>query len=406
MNAERSPAPLPEPVQAIGLYVHVPFCVSKCPYCSFFSVAKADSRNLQQRYVHAALVQMERVATGAGEGDAVLSRHPVDTIFFGGGTPTALPVPLLVKLLTGCLKSFPLAQESVEISLEVNPGTVDREDLFLLRRAGFNRISIGVQSLDDRELHRLGRIHDRDQARRTVQWAREAGFYNLSLDLMFGLPGQDPRSWRRTLEEALALEPDHLSIYELTLEKNTSFYLRDRQDDLHLPQEEIICEMMELTQWKTAAAGLNRYEISNYARPGFACRHNLKYWYNSNYIGIGPGAVSFLGNTRLTAIEDVDAYCRLLLYEKIGPGWRRVWVESETLDLEGRLRETVIMGLRLVRGVSRTRLQERFGLDIETFYGSVLERLRGAGLVEWAGDYLRLSPAGLRLANTVMAELV
>ncbi|BCO10720.1 coproporphyrinogen III oxidase [Desulfolithobacter dissulfuricans] len=394
-----------EPVQAAGLYVHVPFCERKCPYCSFFSIAEGGNRELQQRYVRAARIQMERLAAGAGE-EEISRPRTVDTIFFGGGTPAVLPVHLLADLLSTSLELFDTPGESLEVSLEVNPGTVDRDDLLSLRRAGFNRISIGVQSLDDGELRRLGRIHDRAQAEQTVTWARQAGFSNLSLDLMFGLPGQDLCSWRRTLEQALALKPDHLSIYELTLEENTSFYLRARQGDLHLPPEEIICEMMEWTQEQTAAAGLRRYEISNYARPGVACRHNLKYWDNSSYIGIGPGAVSFLANTRMAAIEDVAAYCRLLLDGGTGDGWRRVWVDSETLDRQGRFRETVIMGLRLVRGVSRTRLQERFGLDIETFYGPVLERLREAGLVEWAGEYLRLTPAGLRLANTVMAELV
>lgn len=405
MNAESSPAPLSEPVQAAGLYVHVPFCERKCPYCSFFSIAEGGNRELQQRYVRAARIHMERLSAGAGE-EGISRPRSVDTIFFGGGTPTVLPVHLLADLLSTSLELFDTPGESLEVSIEVNPGTVDRDDLLSLRRAGFNRISIGVQSLDNGELRRLGRIHDRAQAEQTVTRARQAGFSNLSLDLMFGLPGQDLGSWEKTLDRALDLDPDHLSIYELTLEEGTTFARSAGEGALRLPDEETVCAMMEHTIGRTGAAGLHRYEISNYARPGFACRHNLKYWYNSKYIGIGPGAVSFLDNTRMAAIKDVAAYCRLLLNGGSGDGWRRVWGDSETLDRQGRFRETVIMGLRLVQGVSRTRLQECFGLDIETFYGPVLERLRKAGLVEWAGEYLRLTPAGLRLANTVMAELV
>ncbi|WP_457573577.1 radical SAM family heme chaperone HemW [Desulfolithobacter sp.] len=395
-----------EPVQAAGLYIHVPFCERKCPYCSFFSIAGAGNRELQQRYVHAALSQMDRLAVGAGEAGISVPRT-VDTIFFGGGTPTVLPVHFLADLLATSLELFDTSLgESLEVSIEVNPGTVDRDDLLSLRRAGFNRISIGVQSLDDGELLRLGRIHDRTQAEQTVTWARQAGFSNLSLDLMFGLPGQDLASWKKTLDRALDLSPDHLSIYELTLEEETSFARLAGEGALCLPDEEMVCAMMEYTIDRTEAAGLHRYEISNYARPGFACRHNLKYWDNTVYIGIGPAAVSYLDQTRLTAVADVEAYCHFLLASDAGQNWQRLWVEREVLDLEARFRETVVMGLRLVQGVSRTRLRQRFGLDPVPWYGPVLDRLRDAGLVELAGEYLRLTPRGLRLANTVMAELV
>lgn len=376
-----------------GLYVHLPFCLRKCPYCSFYSLA--GGRDKQARYLRALTAQMHRQAKGA-----VVSAPKVATVFFGGGTPTVLPVAHLADLLTACRDFFSRPAEEMEISIEVNPATVDEEGLQCLRRAGFNRLSVGVQSLVDAELKALGRLHDAAAARAVVAAARRAGFANLNLDLMFGLPNQSAAGWHRTLRAALALAPEHLAIYELTIEENTLFAVLQAQGKLALPAEDEVLAMMAVTAEETAQAGLCRYEISNYARPGRECQHNLNYWHNGDYLGFGAGAVSCLDGRRCAAVADIDQYCRLI------EGGEEPWAEVEELDGEARFRETVVMGLRLTAGISLAALERRFGLNAETYYGSILRRLAAQGLVTIAGDTLRLTVTGLALANQVMAELV
>lgn len=326
--------------------------------------------------------------------------NTIRTVFFGGGTPSVLPVSLLVKLLHACCGCFCISCEKTEISLEVNPATVDRDDLEQLFGAGFNRLSIGVQSFVDEELSTLGRPHTAEEARNTYQMARSAGFTNVSLDLMYGLPGQSVSSWRTSLAAALELFPDHLSIYELTIEENTIFAHLQEQGRLHLPEEEEVLRMMQVTRQETAKRGLHRYEISNYALPGWECRHNINYWQNGSYIGIGAGAVSCLSGCRFSSIADVEEYCR-----EIETG-DSVEGESEELDQEARFRESVVMGLRMTRGVSVSSLERRFGLNIAEYYGDVLSNLRKDNLLVCESDFLRLTDRGLLLANRVMSELV
>ena len=378
---------------ALGLYVHVPFCVRKCIYCSFYSLAGAGQWH--GRYVQAVLTQL-RQAAALEE----CRNYRVRSVFFGGGTPTVLPVSELERLLVRCCAAFDLEPGSVETSIEVNPATVDRQGFHRLRRAGFNRVSIGIQSLDARELKILGRVHTAAQAETTVRQAREAGFSNLSLDLMYGLPGQDLYHWQQTLESALALEPDHLSIYELTLEPGTPLAAQVKEGALSLPGEETILAMLELTGQMLTSQGLRRYEISNYARPGFTCCHNINYWHNGAYLGFGPAAVSCLAGRRWTNIADLERFCTL------AEQGRPVQAEQEELDREARFRETVVMGLRMLAGVSIGKLETRFGINALTYYGDLLGRLVQEELLVLEGDALRLGDRGLLLANTVMAELV
>ncbi len=375
-----------------GLYLHVPFCLQKCPYCSFYSLS--GRLDLSTRFVAAVNRQIERFSTRRETRE-----QPFATIFFGGGTPTMLPPTILTDLLQACLDRFPHANE-LEISIEVNPATIAQEGLQLLRRGGFNRLSIGVQSLNDQELKRIGRAHSANEAMQTVRMARQAGFTNISLDLMYGLPGQDEQSWQENLNRALALEPDHLSLYELTIEENTPFGRRLNRNDLQLPDEEKVLAMMETTRRLTSGVGLSRYEISNYARPGLQCRHNINYWQNGHYVGLGPGAVSRIGATRFTAVTDMELFCERLENE------RKEWQEEETLDKETRFRETVIMGLRMTKGVSLDALNKRFGIDPAVYYGTTLKLLMEQELVEMQQGWLRLTEPGLLLANTVMAQLV
>lgn len=310
-----------------------------------------------------------------------------------------LPPEALCALLAECRQHFPHAEEA-EISIEVNPATADFPALQTLRQAGFNRLSLGVQSLHDAALRQLGRPHTAAEAVQTARLARQAGFANLNLDLMYGLPGQTLPSWRETLAQALALRPQHLSIYELTIDEGTPFARQQEHGELALPDEDTVLLMLEATQQMTEAAGFRRYEISNYALIGCECRHNINYWRNGDYIGIGPGAVSCPNGTRRSAIADVAAFC-----SRIENG-QEVWEDEERLEPEAAFRETVIMGLRMTEGVALDELRRRFGIDAAAYYGETLARLTRQGLLELADGRLRLTAQGLLLANAVMAELV
>jgi len=375
----------------MGLYLHVPFCLHKCPYCSFYSLA--GRLDLSKQYVAAIKKQLRRFATLKKT-----QAQPLTTIFFGGGTPSMLSPDVLRELLSDCLHHFPCADE-MEISMEVNPATVDAHGLLTLRRSGFNRLSIGVQSFNDRELQRLGRPHSAADAVQTVQMAQQAGFTNISIDLMYGLPDQNTQSWQDSLDQALDLNIQHLSLYELTIEEKTPFATQFGRGDLKLPEEEVVLSMMEATRQRISSAGFVRYEISNYSRPGYECRHNINYWQNGDYIGLGPGAVSCLDGTRRTAITDVERFCELREKET-------EWQEEETLENEARFRETVIMGLRMTQGVSIQEIAERFDINPLSYYGKTLDQLMDAKLLVIDQGRLRLTDQGLLLANTVMAELV
>lgn len=380
-------------INQAGLYLHIPFCVSKCRYCSFFSVAP------QPGETQALVAALRQQIFQAARLTAVQSLG-FATFFIGGGTPSMLPPETLADLLGHCRRSFPWSMEALEISIEVNPGTIDKQGLLTLRRAGFNRLSIGIQSLDDVELRRLGRIHSRDQALATVNAARQAGFDNLSCDLMYGLPGQSPASWSRTLEGILGCAPQHLSLYELTIEEGTPLWDQVKSNQCALPPEEDVLAMMATTGVLVRHGGLQRYEISNYAVPGMQCRHNLNYWHNGFYLGLGPGAVSAFGGERLAAVADLQQYCRL-----VNQG-QPVWTEVEQLALEAAFRETVVMGLRMTTGLSIASLRHRFGIDLPVYYGEIFTRLVDQGLLLQEADTIRLSSHGLPLANRVMAELV
>ena len=379
--------------QQAGLYLHIPFCRSKCQYCSFFSFPpQAGEIEDLVAALHQQMVQVAELPEVRELGFA--------SLFFGGGTPSLLPAEVLAELLVLCRRLFAWSAEEPEISIEVNPGTIDGQGLAALRRAGFNRLSIGVQSLDDTELRRLGRIHSRDQALTTIKAARDAGFANLSCDLMYGLPGQTADSWARTLEEILACAPQHLSLYELTAEEGTPLWDQVQHHQGILPPEDAVLEMMAMTEALVDQGGWPRYEISNYALPGYQCRHNLNYWHNGLYLGLGPGAVSALGGERRAAVADLAEYCR-----RVGLG-ETVWDEVERLEVEAAFRETVVMGLRMTAGVSMATLKQRFGIDLMAYYGSVLPRLFEQGVLVLEEDRLRLSRRGLAVANRVMAELV
>jgi len=335
----------------------------------------------------------------------MMARHPVleglsfASIFIGGGTPTLYDGESLARLLSRCRRRLPFAGE-VEISVEMNPNTASYDDLLRLRRAGVNRLSIGVQALDDPLLRAIGRGHTRDAAIEAVALGRRAGFANINIDLMFGLPEQDLRLWRRTLEEALELNLEHLALYELTVEEGTPFARRQAAGRLPRPGHDELADMEELALELLGAAGFERYEISNFARPGRWCRHNINYWQNGPYLGLGAGAVSYLDSLRLVNVGDYRRYGALLA-RGVHP-----LAEAEGLSTTAAMRESLVMGLRMVGGLSLSELKLRYAIDPRAYYGEIMEQFLARGMLRLEGDILRLSRKALPVANQVLAELV
>ncbi|KJR49388.1 hypothetical protein UF75_0228 [Desulfosporosinus sp. I2] len=327
----------------------------------------------------------------------------VSSLFIGGGTPTALKEVELEQLL-GMINSFFAMNLGTEKTVEGNPGTLSVEKITILRRYGINRFSLGVQSFEDRLLRAVGRAHTAEQAREAIRRLREAGFKNINLDLMFGLPGQDMAFWQASVEEALSYTPEHLSLYGLMLEEGTPLYVRyreikesekDRLDDLQ-------AEMYEWAVVRLKKAGYRQYETSNFALPGFECQHNLGYWRGEDYLGLGPGGVSCLGRERWKNIEDVHSYSNLLLN-----GQSPMDEEGkEALSLRECMAERMILGLRLDEGVNLISFQNDFGADLRDIYRDVLERYNYGDVFVFQGDYLRLNPRYAFVANTILQEFV
>ena len=374
-----------------GLYLHIPFCKSRCAYCSFNSYA---CQAPPAAYLAALAGQIRYWA----EQPWCRERH-FATLFVGGGTPTIYGGSELAALVDLCLTSFNFTEDP-EVTVEANPNTVSLRALTELRRGGVNRLSLGVQAFSDRLLTGLGRSHTCAEADAAVKAARRAGFANLNLDLMYGLPGQSATDWRESLERALAHGPEHLACYELTIEEETPFSRLVETGELVLHGEEEALAMAALTHDLLARAGLERYEISNYAAPGRECRHNLNYWRNGDYLGLGAGAVSCLSGFRFGTAAEPEAFAGLV-QAGIPP-----LVEAECLPLAARFRESVVMGLRMIEGVSCARLQRRFGLTPVGYYGKMLDDLQAQGLIAVTPDSLRLTEAGLPVANQVLARLV
>lgn len=379
-------AALPPP----ALYVHVPFCLRKCFYCDFAS--EAVTQEAVEQYLKAL----------AWEADQALASWPcgweVPSIYMGGGTPTAL-APAQLEAVLAVAARFPRAA-GAEWTVEANPGTVDREKLCLLRAAGVNRLSLGVQSFDDALLAFLGRIHTAAEACAAWEAARAAGFTNLSLDLIYAIPGQTLVAWRATLQQALALAPEHVSAYSLTIEPGTAFGRRAAAGILTAVPDDLDLAMYQEARERLEAAGLCQYEISNFARPGRESRHNLTYWCNEPYLGLGPAAASYLNGERRTNVPTVRAY-----YATCRAG-RAPVAEREEATPELAQAETVILGLRLRTGLSWERFRQRFGVDLRTLYAGPIARLSAAGLIVADEQGLRLTPCALPIANQVFLEFL
>ena len=392
-------------MRKISIYIHIPFCIRKCLYCDFLSAPSTP--DCIEQYVCALESEIRFSPDLNGLTAAEIPDDPeiqVDTVFLGGGTPSLLTPDQLERILTAVRKSYRV-QDGAEISMEVNPGTADLERLQAYRGAGINRLSIGVQSVDDAELALLGRIHRAGQAEKIFREARRAGFDNINIDLMSALPGQTTDRWEQNLRIVCAWGPEHISAYSLIIEEGTPFAEMDLPP---LPSEEEDRLMYHRTQTVLAEYGYQRYEISNYARPGRACRHNCGYWTGHEYLGLGLGASSLIGDRRFKVTASMPEYLRRIRLAASGEikDPAHYYEEIQQLTLRDRMEEFMFLGLRMTEGVSEAEFRRRFGNPVDAVYGPLLARHTDGGLLERTGDRIRLTEKGLDLANYVMSDFI
>lgn len=400
---------------ALGIYIHIPFCVKKCPYCDFTSFSPETIP--EDEYIKALIREMEaRKAEVKAE---------VGTIYFGGGTPSLLSPKGVATILEGVSKNFkmpaphpiPVPQEEREITLEANPGTVDLDKLKGFRDAGVNRLSLGVQSLNDKLLSALGRIHTRKEALNAYESARRAGFQNIGIDLIHSKPGETLADWEKDLEETVSLQPEHISAYNLTIEEETHFFHLQEKGALKLPLEEAQAEMFTLTEEILEGAGYEHYEISNYALPGFRSRHNQIYWKGGEYLGLGVSAHTYIPFTPALSLRErvkgeggwgirkantsnLKEYLRLI-NEK-----GTAIAEEEMLTKEKAMGEAVFLGLRMMEGIDLKDFEERFGIGIEGAYPGVVQGLVEDGFLVLKEGHLRLTKKGILFLNEVSVRFV
>jgi len=408
-------------MKELELYLHIPFCERKCAYCDFLS-APAD---LPVRISYIKKLQEEIAYYGAQYGE-----YQVSSIFFGGGTPTILEGYQLAAILETVKEHFNITTDA-EITVECNPGTLTAGKAEKLVQAGFNRLSMGLQSADDRELQLLGRIHNFAQFLESYDLARKAGFRNINVDLMSALPGQTLKSWQDTLQKVTALRPEHISAYSLIIEEGTPFYERFAEDERireeggrpRLLPEEVERQMYELTETFLQIKGYERYEISNYAKPGYECRHNCGYWTRKDYLGLGLGASSLVEHQRFQNTSDLKTYLEqeyspqcegqhehiaetIQLQEETGLTQTGHHIHIETLDKKSEMEEFMFLGLRLMVGISRQQFEKKFQVTLNSVYGEVLRKLKGEQLIEEVAGYVRLTEHGIDVSNYVLAEFL
>lgn len=403
----------------LEIYIHIPFCVKKCDYCDFLS-APSDSGTMES-YVKALVKEIEFSREK-------MKDYLIDTVFIGGGTPSILAGSFIERILEALRKNSKIS-ENAEITIECNPGTIDESKLQSYKRAGINRISFGLQSANDKELKSIGRIHTYAQFLESYHMARECGFDNINIDLMSALPGQSEKSYEETLEKIIKLNPEHISAYSLIVEEGTEMYQRVKSAKAKgktiLPDEEEERKMYYRTKELLAKAGYERYEISNYAKKGYECRHNIGYWERRDYLGFGIGAASLYQEERYNNVSDIQEYMDRLLNSDISnissnlsSGGRESEVKPEfgivesveenqqKLSVEEQMEEFMFLGLRMTRGVSVKTFEEAFGKKYEVVYGKTLDKLVEQELLEQEGDYIRLTERGNDISNYVMSEFM
>ncbi len=398
----------------LGIYVHIPFCVRKCRYCAFPSRAiggnNTDKLEVLKTFGNALIVEISQmknfVKSAKGDDHNVIT---VDTIFFGGGTPSLMPPGELENIMEAIRSNFNVLP-GCEITLESNPGTLTLENLREYRKMGINRISMGVQSLQDMELKTLGRIHHKDQAIASYKLIREAGFENVNLDLMFGFPGQSLESWRDTLRQVADLDSEHISFYSLQLEEGTPLYDMYMKDEIAMPAEELDRAMYHEAAAFLKSQGYNHYEISNCAKVGYECRHNLRYWNLSDYLGLGPGAHSYIrgasekgGGLRFANSPDLDAYMGAL-----ENGRRAFDITSENTRKDD-MTDYIITAMRRSQGIVFSEFRQLFGCDFESAYEHMAEKIHHWEHLEFiriTKEGMGFTLKGVDVSNSILAEFV
>lgn len=381
----------------LELYLHIPFCVRKCNYCDFLSMPAEEG--VRRHYVNCLLEEIRQ------RGESCRAYH-VSTVFFGGGTPSLLAGVQIAELMEAIRSSF-WVDSDAEITIECNPGTLDRQKLLFYQNAGINRLSIGLQSASNRELQLLGRIHNCEQFLENYDLARKMGFENINVDLISALPGQKTEDWEYTLKKVLELRPEHISAYSLMVEEGTPFYEAYGQDaecreqgghPRELPEEETEQEMYLLTGQMLAEKGYRRYEISNYARPGRECRHNTGYWRGISYLGLGLGSSSLMDRTRFSNTRNMEKYLEQC------PDFKRenVTVLGKTQQME----EFMFLGLRMTEGISREEFQKKFQMEPEGIYGTALQKLSRENMLKQKEGRIYLTEQGILVSNYVLSQFL
>lgn len=381
----------------LGIYIHIPFCVKKCDYCDFLSF-KYDSY-LQKDYVKAVINEIESLRE---YGD----HHKISTIFIGGGTPSIIDENDIILIMDRIKNVFNIEEnaENVmaeEVTIECNPGTLTKEKLLAYKQAGINRLSIGLQSANDEELKRLGRIHNFKEFVDNYKLAREVGFENINIDLMSALPGQTMDDWTDTLNKVIALKPEHISAYSLIIEEGTPFYKIYGEENVDLlPDEETDRQIYQKTKKILESYGYYRYEISNYAKPGYQCIHNSSYWERIPYLGIGLGSSSLLNNKRFHNVRNISEYI------KYSYDHNKIREETEELTKNQQMEEFMFLGLRMSQGINRQEFMKQFHIDINQIYGQVLSKLSSEKLLMIEEEQISLTEKGIDVSNYVLAEFL
>ena len=396
--------------KSLGLYIHIPFCHAKCAYCDFYSMSGADDE-LKQRYVDALLLQMEDYAAACRD-------YKIDTVFIGGGTPTTLPVKTMGELIDGIYRHFDVSRKA-EFTMEANPATVSLHTLTKYRKSGVNRLSLGLQSANEQELTALSRIHSTADFEASYAAARKAGFENINVDLMYGIPLQTAETFSRSLDYVTALNPEHISVYGLKIEEGTPF--SRQRDTLILPDEDTEADMYFDCIRHLEAKNYRHYEISNFAKAGYECRHNLKYWNCDEYLGLGCAAHSYFAETRFSMRRDMGLFIDAMEADLSGGGM--LTGDGVTLDADRlrsaqpvdelyaltpdeRVGEYIMLRLRLADGISSEQFLQRFGLNFDALYGRRLKVYIDNDFMQYDGDRYAFTPKGMYVSNYILSNIL
>lgn len=370
----------------LELYVHIPFCIRKCQYCDFLS--GPSDRKTRESYVKALI--REICASAEGE------KREVCSVFIGGGTPSVLEEEWIAEIMD-CIRTHFSIAAGAEITMEANPGTVTEQKLRICRESGINRLSLGLQSTEQNDLRMLGRIHTWEDFRDSFLWARNAGFSNINVDLMFAIPGQDCEKWSHSLRKTVELRPEHISAYSLIIEEGTPFGEHLPES---LPDEETEYRMYEDTAAILREYGYQQYEISNYALPGYECRHNVGYWNRREYLGLGLGAASLYQGLRFFNTKDMNEY----LTDSGNP--QKIRKEVTCLSKNDAMEEFMFLGLRMTKGISEKEFLKQFGCEIDSIYGKILEKYRAEGFLQKNGDFWSFTRKGIHVSNYILADFL